>query len=174
MLQFYLTLAETDDDKIKFERLYNRYKGLMLSCAYDILRDSDLAEDAVHNAFLRVLKNLSKVGELDSPHTRSFLVIITENVSKSMYSQRKRRSTIPLEEAYSCHDVGETPESSLNAKILAEKIAALPEIYSRVMLLKYLNDLSDKEIASALAISQPAVRKRLQRARELLKISLEE
>ena len=146
----------------------------MLSCAYDILRDSDLAEDAVHSAFLRVLKNLAKVGELDSPHTRSFLVIITENVAKSMYSKRKRQSAIPLEEAYSRQDTGETPESSLNAKLLAEKIAALPEIYSRVMLLKYLNNLSDGEISSALAISQPAVRKRLQRARDLLRKSLEE
>ena len=60
MLQLYLTLVE-DGEVGKLEALYREYKSIMLSKAYSVLRDEGLAEDAVHNAFMRILKNLDKV-----------------------------------------------------------------------------------------------------------------
>jgi RNA polymerase sigma-70 factor (ECF subfamily) len=60
-------------------------------------------------------------------------------------------------------------ENKLTAELVAEKIAVLPDIYRDIMVLKYLHELNDKEIASTLGISEAAARKRLQRARERLK-----
>ena len=51
MLLFYLSLLETQEEKSKMENLYYTYRGLMLKVAYDILRDFELANDALHTSF---------------------------------------------------------------------------------------------------------------------------
>ena len=48
-------MIDNSEGKKNFEELYNKYKNLMLNRAYDIIKDSGLAEDAVHNAFLNIL-----------------------------------------------------------------------------------------------------------------------
>ena len=53
----------------------------MYNFAFRILNDSYLAEDAVHNAFLKLLKNLDKIKELKSKETRTYLLIIVRNTS---------------------------------------------------------------------------------------------
>ena len=175
MLQFYLTLVDGAEEKSKFEQIYIQYRSLMLSRAYEILHDTGLAEDAVHNAFIRILQNVSKLDEVESPRTKSFVVIVTENVAKTMYAKNMRQKTVSLDEAYqSPISVAEAAEGRINAEYVAQKIAELPEQYSRVMMLKYLNQLTNREIASALRISEAAVRKRLERARRELSRLLEE
>lgn len=168
MLQFYLTIAESGE-RGKFEQLYRRYKSIMLSCAYSILKDEGMAEDAVHNAFMRILNNLSKLDEVESPRTRAFVLVVTENAAKSLYSKLNRVKVVEFDENVpTAATVEKSVESTLTAEFIAQKIAELPEKYSRVMLLRYYNNLNDKEIASVLGISAPAVRKRLERGRKQL------
>ena len=168
MLQLYLTLAE-QGERGKLESLYRRYKSIMLGCAYNILRDEGLAEDAVHNAFMRILNNLSKIDEVESARTRAFVLVITENAAKSLYTKLRRTQIVELDENIpESSDVEKTAENRLTAELVAQKIAELPEKYSRVMMLRYLNNLNDKEIASVMGISASAVRKRLERGRNQL------
>lgn len=51
MLQFYLSMMNSGEDKALVEFLYNEYKQLMFKTAYAILRNRESAEDAVHDAF---------------------------------------------------------------------------------------------------------------------------
>ncbi len=170
MLAFYLTLTADESDGQKFEKIYNRYKRLMLSAAYEILGDTSLSEDAVHEAFIRILKNLDKVGEVDSPRTKGFVMIVTENVAKTMYRKRSKMQVVELsDELPQADDIADRVEGEMTAEYLASLIARLPERLRQVMLLKTLHNLSDNEVASALGISGSAVRKRLQRAREQLR-----
>ncbi len=170
MLQFYLALVDGAEEKSKFEQIYIYYRGLMLSRSYEILNDTGLAEDAVHNAFIRILKNISKIGEVESPRTKGFIMIVTENVAKTMYIKNTRQNAVPLDENYrSSVNTTETAEGRISAEYVAQKIRELPEQYSRVMMLKYLNQLTNREIASALGVSETVVRKRLERARRELK-----
>ncbi|MBR4020017.1 MAG: sigma-70 family RNA polymerase sigma factor, partial [Firmicutes bacterium] len=76
MLSLYLTLIDTDEDKIRFAKLYEQYRHLMFYIAKEILQDEHLSEDAVQEAFLRIAKNFHKVGEILCPETRNFTVII--------------------------------------------------------------------------------------------------
>ncbi len=169
MLAFYLSLTRGDDEE-KFEKLYLRYRGLMLSRAYEILLDAQLAEDAVHNAFLRLLRNLSKLDRVDRPETKGYVMIVLENTAKTMYSKRKKQKISQLDENFpEKGDIQRDTEIKLTAQLAAEKIYELPDKYRDVLVLRYINELSDKEIASALAISDTAARKRLQRARERLR-----
>jgi RNA polymerase sigma-70 factor (ECF subfamily) len=174
MLAFYLALAQDENDRDKFEQIYIKYRRLMLSAAYKILGDAELSEDAVHNAFMRILNNLGKLGEVDSPRTRSYVVIVAENVAKTMYMQRRRTVSLEDEELPgSVDDVASEYEDKSSAEYVAAVIARMPEKYGAVLILKYLNGLGDREIASSLGLSDAAVRKRLQRAREMLKTLLD-
>ncbi len=173
MLALYLLSLNGENEKGKFETLYTLYKGLMLSRAYEILGDRDYAEDAVHNAFMRILNNLDKLEEPEHPRSKGFVMIVLENVAKTMYVKRKKEKIVELDENIAWDkSVEADAERKLTAEYVAEKIAALPEKYRDVMVLKYLNGLNDKEIASALGISPAAARKRLQRSRESLRILL--
>ena len=48
----YLSLIETDEDKIKFEDIFNSYKKTMYYIANSILKDEHYSHDAVQNSFL--------------------------------------------------------------------------------------------------------------------------
>ncbi len=81
MLSFYLTLIDTEAEKSKFEQLYLIYRQMMFFVAKQILEDSYLAEDAVHQAFLKIIDHFDKIGEIDCPKTRGFIVTIVQNQS---------------------------------------------------------------------------------------------
>lgn len=57
----YLSMIESEADKSLFEQLYIRYKGLMYHIAYRILQNREDAEDAVHQAFVSLAKNIKKL-----------------------------------------------------------------------------------------------------------------
>ena len=52
---------ENDDDREKAAELYKLYSSTMLYIARSILHDHYLAEDAVVEAFIRIINNLNKI-----------------------------------------------------------------------------------------------------------------
>ncbi len=168
MLSFYLTLIDLPEEKDKFTQIYNEYKDLMLNLAYSILKEKSEAEDAVHEAFLRILKNLHKIDEISCPKTKGFVVVIVKNVSKTMLQKRKKHKTLEIIEDI----VGinqNVVADEIDAKYVAECIEKMPEIYKEVLYVKYRFDCSLNETAKILGISKSAVEKRFQRAKKLLK-----
>ena len=87
----YLTMIEAEEDRHRFLSLYRRYKKLMLYIAHDILHDPHDAEDAVHEAFLRLAEMIEKIHEIDCPETRSLIVMITKSKAIDLYRKKKRR-----------------------------------------------------------------------------------
>ncbi len=168
MLAVYLSMIDNEKDRSKFESVYLKYRNLMLNRAYDILKDSELAEDAVHNAFLRILKNLSKIDKADDLKTRLFVTVIIDNVAKTMYNKEHKVILTELTDIDAKINIEEIIEDRDAVQHIMEAVGSLPETYSYVIFLKYFNKFSDKEIASALDISVSAVRKRLLRGKKRL------
>ena len=172
MLNFYLTLIDTDEDKLKFTDLYKQYRHLMFYVARRILGDEHLSEDAVQEAFLRIAKNFHKIGEVPCPQTRNFVVIITRNVAITMASHNNKNDIdtyTTMEESSASDDIFET----ISNKILVECILKLPEIYRDPLYLYHLYGYSFREIANLLSIPVETAKKRVQRARHLLRGFLE-
>lgn len=61
MLVFYLAAIDNDESKNKFEYIYHKYYRFMLRTASSIIRDSSLAEDAVHETFVQLLKEIDSL-----------------------------------------------------------------------------------------------------------------
>ena len=60
MMSFHLSIIDTEEDKTKFEVIYEKYHKLMFYVANQILKDNYLAEDAVHDSFVKFIENLDK------------------------------------------------------------------------------------------------------------------
>lgn len=167
MFIFLMALITDEENKTKFENIYYQYRDLMLYIAYNILNDYSLAEDAVQDAFVRIIKNIDKIGEIDCHKTKGFVVIVIENVAKTMYVKNKQNLIEP--EICGCFS---QDFSEIENNELVEKILNLPERYSTVLNLHYLYDYSYREIAKILSANESTVRKWVQRGLVLLEKEL--
>jgi len=172
MLLVYLTLIDEEQQKEKFELLYEKYRKPMFYAANRILNDTYLAEDAVHQAFINIIKYLDRIDDVGCHKTRTLIVIIVENISISLYRQRKRYNTVDYDDyefnLYSDEETEAVVFEKLGTDIILKNIRELPESDSRILSLRYIVELSDKEIAALLGLTHSAVRKRLERARKKL------
>lgn len=164
----YLQMFDTPDERTKFEQLYLTYRGLMFHVANNILNNEHDAEDAVHQAFLSVIKNFEKISEVRCPETRALLVIIVERKAIDLYRTKQRSAVVPLEEAV--HGIAfSIPEDSG----VAQAMERLPGRYREVLMLRFKLGYSTKEIGELFDMSQESVQKLVWRAREALRKSLE-
>ena len=157
----YLQALSDEQERASFEALYLRYRSLMLSVARKFLSEPQDAEDAVHQAFLSILKNFNKISTIDCPETRAFVVIIVER--KALDILRARQKTVPLEEME--HGV-EIPLPGDNG--LADELAKLPARYRQVLLLRFAYGYTTRELSKEFGMTQSAVQKLVWRAKEAL------
>ena len=165
----YLSLLDSEEEISKFELIYSTYKKQMYYTANNILKDSHLAEDAVHNAFLRIINNLEKIEDINSHKTKGLIVIIVKNVSIDIYRKNKkeRDNTIFIDDLDDINGYDEINKNDIGDLEIA--ISKLPENYTQVFLLKFSHELTDNEISEILDIKPDNVRKRISRGREKLK-----
>ena len=65
MLALYMTLLEDERDKLRFLRLHAKYYNKMMQVASRYFPgDQKGAEDAVHESFLKIIQNFSKISEI--------------------------------------------------------------------------------------------------------------
>jgi len=163
-----ITLAfAAQGDKDKFEYLYEKYKRLLWHKAYDILKDSALAEDAVSESFIRVYRNLGKVQDVDSSKTIAFLVTIVKNIAIYLYNREKRAAVADMTE-FETADVFDLETYVVNKDMATQVMGLLDKLSEElrsVFLLKYAHDLSHKEIGKILGITENNVTVRLHRAK---------
>ena len=164
MLVYYLQMLDTPEEKIRFEQIYLKYRGLMYHVADSILHDRQEAEDAVHNAFLRVIKKFSKFQNTPAKDLAPQIVVIARNEAISLL--RKRKNTDPLED---WGGFAETAEEVSDYHALVDTFTRLPQTYRAAMEMKLLLGYSDGEIAAKLGLSKKAVSVRISRGRQLLR-----
>lgn len=173
MLSLYLSLLETQEDKDKFEYLYKRYAPLLKHVANQKLNDEQLSEDAVHNAFLNIIKNFCCIGDPTSHKTRHFLVIVTEHAAIDILRKNHRVPQVDYEEVESTLSITNDMLDGIAVEELCRMIADLPEIYRAVLEFHTYYGMSEKQIANVMDISYDTARKRLERARTLLAAAIQ-
>lgn len=87
----YLLLIDTEEEKRKFALVYEKYRHYMFHIALKILKNSQDAEDAVHEAFIKLTKNMDKIGDVETLKTERYLYTIVKNTAIDIYRQKKRR-----------------------------------------------------------------------------------
>ena len=176
---FYLALLNDEDDKCKFEIIYHNYKASMFNIANAILHDEYLAEDAVHQSFIKIINNLHKINDIYSNKTRSYIVIIIRNTAIDIYRSRKRDNIVSFDDLIKePADENTLPDDFIIQKETAERIKReinkMNSNYSDAMLLRYVHGYSNEEISKMLNTSNANVRYRLHKGKKMLASFLEE
>jgi RNA polymerase sigma-70 factor (ECF subfamily) len=152
--------------------LVSQYASTLYRVAYSVVRNSADAEDAVQEAFLRVLRHRDTLGEVRDQ--RVWLVRIVWNI---VLDRKRRAKTRPETD-----DVSEMarvlPADGLTAEERASAaefhahvmrcVEQLPVKEREVMMLSAFQELTSVEIAQVLETTESSVRSRLFRARNLM------
>lgn len=168
-------MFETEDERIKFRKLYEKYKNFMYKIAYNTIYDEHEAEDIVHITFLKISSFLDKVDMANEKKTKVFLGTITKNTAIDCYRRKKKLGEVEeLPEAIDKHiNVERDLIDKYNYQCLIREIEVLPDKYKDVMRLRFVYELSIQETASALSISENNAYARISRAKKMLWEALE-
>lgn len=169
-------VLKDEKDRDKVAEIYKGYSKTMLYAANYILKEIHLAEDAVSEAFIKIIDNLEKIDQVDSYRTRAFIMIIVRNTAIDMFRKQKKNQTVSLNECN--YDLGyeESAFDQFSVREACEKIgkgiAKLSKNYSDILYLKIEMDCSYEEMGKILGISRENAKMRLYRARKALKEEL--
>ena len=165
----YLALLDDEQDKIKFADIYNTYNKQMWYAANEILKDKHLAEDAVHDAFLGIAKSFSKIKSRELSEVKAYVITAARHSALKYIKKAENIEAVDFQENYSFYDQSsEDNLKKIEAVLFATQIIEeLPGIYSEVLYLHCVLELSEREIAQLLGISINAVRQRVHRGRKM-------
>ena len=163
------------------QRLFEQHSADLYRFAYRYVRSAEVAKDLVHEAFLRLWRQRSRV-DLAGPTAKSYLHTIVRY--QALDHLRRRRIEDRWRQEYMAPELveqgqllaGGDPEQDLAAKEIAQAIGraveALPRRQQQVLLLRWQHHASYDDIAMTLGISPKTVgvhfSRGVQRLRELL------
>lgn len=150
---------------ISFEEVYDSYAPIIYRLALSHTCNKEDAEDVVHEVFLKYMKHEKTLKDED--HRRAWLIRVTINQSLDLGRRKQIRSYLPLE------DIEEQASIEPELPEIYELLQGIPSKYRSIMVLHYLEGYSVGEIATMLKLSQSAVKMRLSRGRDNLKILME-
>jgi RNA polymerase sigma factor (sigma-70 family) len=168
-----LMVKVRDGDPGKLGLLFERYKRPLYGFFYGLCKDRDLSEDLVQNTFVRILKyrHLFR-GEGDF---RTWMFHIARNVNNDHYRKNKKlkvRESVDDWEDKLGHDENSATEMMRNEEhqLLELAFEKLPEDRREILLLSKYQEKKYKEIGEILGCSEGAVKVKVFRALQELKI----
>ncbi len=153
-------------DNRLFEEKYSTYSDLVFKLSMTYLGNQSDAEDITQDVFVKLFTNAP---QFESPqHERYWIIRVTINACKNHLGTFWNRNTVGIE------TIQEMPYTDDNTNIVTEKLYNLQPKYRVVLYLYYYEGYSIDEIATALKLSRSAIKMRLKRGREKLKLDLQE
>jgi len=170
LLFIYLANLETEAERIKMSEIYEKYKPMMLRYALQLTKSKETAEDAVHDAFMAIIKHKEKYISKPCRDLRVSIVIITKN--KCIDLMRKSNAVV-----YDNHDDMDdviSDEAAIEEQIILieeyetikKHIASLDEQSRLVLEMRYILDMSYAEIGAELGLTAKHVDTKIMRAKE--------
>lgn len=164
IISLYLNTRESS----YFSILYKRYGGKVFSKCISLLKDEELANDATQDVFMKIYLNLAKFSGKSKFST--WVYSITYNYCIDFIRRRKKdRNLFSDDEVENVGEViDDVPEKELlemevsRLKVVLEKI---PIGDKTVLLMKYQDEMSIKEIAEILEKSESAIKMKIKRAK---------
>lgn len=148
------------------ESTIKKHSDILYRICLTLLANKYDAEDALQETFWRYLKKAPPFRDQD--HEKAWLIRVATNICKDMRRFQWRSIPVTREDlAVHCGVV-----DAKNSAVL-ELVMNLPQNHKVVILLYYIEGYSVKDIARLLHISVSATKKRLQYARQKLKLEIE-
>ena len=144
-----------------FGAIYDRYVDKIYTYIYYRTGNIHDAEDLTTNVFMRAMNHLPKYIDRGLPFS-SWLYRIAHNLVSNYYRDQKRRELVHLEHSTLPEDPSKNPDNITVAneqtEMLLESIRALPSDRQELLILKFVEKLSNKEIGSIMLRSEGAIK----------------
>ena len=164
------------NDSGAFEELLNRYKNQIFSFIFRMIRNPEDAEDLAQDTFIKAFRGLNSYNP--SYPFITWLFRIAHNTCVD-FLRAKKPQILSIDDE-NTPDIADGPDSTHKTVELklqqedAEKLlAALPPLYSEVLLLQFREDMPIHQIAEILQIPEGTVKVRLFRAKALIRKRLQ-
>ena len=144
-------------------RILQTYGDMLYRTAWLLLGNPHDVQDALQETLLRYMEKAPAFASDD--HEKAWLLRVTANCCKDFLRFRKRHSHLDIEQL-------KEQLPAPKEQHLMQEIYALPAKWKTVLILHYFEGYSVRETAEILGLSENAAKKRLQRAREALKLEL--
>lgn len=151
----------------KIEALIDSYGNLLWRTGIMMLGEPQDVQDMIQEVLLKYMQKRPVFH--DAEHEKAWLLRVAVNLCRDMLRLRSRRRYFPIDELEP-EAVGSTDAES---REILEEIAMLPQKWKSVLLLHYIEGYSLKEISEIQNVSENAVKKRIQRAKEALRRRME-
>lgn len=132
MLVFYLSLLETESDRLLFTQIYALHERKMYATAKSILHSPEKAEDALHDSFLKVVKHFETCRTMSEDELPKWLITVVKRTSLDVLKKDSRSvgfDDLSTPELFVADD---TAEDSVLFQELGDKIHALPDQYREI------------------------------------------
>jgi len=163
-------IVETNNTHL-FAVLYDRYVSVVYNKCYGFANSKEEAEDLAHDVFirlfvkLRTFKGRSKFSTWLYSFTYNFCV---NYVQRNVHKKKEKVTVVTdqVKEDASVDEVDDATLFALKSDQLAKALNMIDPNEKMVLLMKYQDDMSIKEIAQLLELGESAVKMRLKRAKE--------
>ena len=175
MLNFYLSLIESQEDKTLFARIYEEYRQKMFHYAMQFLKDEGNAEDIVQEVFLFIVK--TGVGKIRNIEQEGNLwAYLSAAVRNQSYTFLKNQDGIQIIDSDLSEFIGSVHNDENNNgtdyNYLVKTIRGLNPTYADVLYYTFVQEMPSDKIAKLLNINPATVRKRISRGKEILREKL--
>lgn len=173
-----LMAIESDSARVKLSELYENHKYFFLSVALKYTNgNKETAEDVIHSAFISLMEHQEKIEKLDSRELRNYCVIIVKNKCIDILRKEKRISDTPVDEYYDL----QSDEPPIESKVIrTEEYAMIKRMLSmlddesrNILEMKYVMQMSYKEIAQETGLTAKHVDTKIMRAKAKIRKKLE-
>ncbi|MBP3353042.1 MAG: sigma-70 family RNA polymerase sigma factor [Bacteroidales bacterium] len=149
-------------DNSAFDVLLLRHKNRIYSYVFYIVKDRELAEDIFQETFVKVITTIKQGRYVESGKFSSWITRIAHNLIIDHYRQEKTENHIPNNDmnpdVFNRKELSEgtVEDSMISSQIrvdIRRLVAALPDNQKEVLVMRYYQNMSFKEIADATNVS---------------------
>jgi RNA polymerase sigma-70 factor, ECF subfamily len=158
-------------DELAFARIIAAYHDDLRRVCGFVMRDDSLAEDAAQNAWSIAWRRLGSLREPD--RLRPWLMRIAVNEAKKLMKDRGRRSRTEVAADVSRVADGVDPATGIDALDALAALDRLDPDDRALLVLRYVLGFDSTQLATAIGLSPPGTRARLQRVLQRLRQELE-
>lgn len=166
-----------ESDRDFLEKLYEKYEQQMYNIALCILHNSADAEDAVHEAFIRIIDNFNMIREKDGHVLGTYFVIIVRNIATDILRKKQNHTTVEIEEVYDLSDEYDVEEEFLckcSVEAITDAVRELSGTNYDIMYLHLFKQYTPREIAALLGMTPNTVSARIHRSKKKIIAKLKE
>lgn len=139
----------------------------MLSVAMSVLCNRASAEDAVQEAFVRIVDNCNRYKRDTNGY--AWICKVTQNVALNMLRSERRHSADNIDDMRSLPSDDDVQQRSETELLLQDAMSALTDVERQLVYRKYFMELTVRDIARDMGMSKSTVQRQIQLAEQKMK-----